>query len=211
MAADLPIRLTLIPAVAWIFTRDPRIIQRAAWKCSDREAPDDPLAGDDLSKVEVFFDPKGSIQLLSLNMWNYADLPGTMTVCDNERCSVDQKVSVAEKAITALLQCLNTGAVTATRRHRAGNRVKNPMDDWEDRYLNYSPVEKPTELLVYRNWTRTPDQDWCDVRVSARPHRSRVACIGTDNHAKVWSGVRNGDRPPKRPYVGRLFEQSPAA
>ena len=34
MAADLPIRLTLIQAVAWIFTRDPRIIQRAAWKCS---------------------------------------------------------------------------------------------------------------------------------------------------------------------------------
>ena len=67
---------------------------------------------------------KGGVTLLSLNMWNYADLPGTMTVCDNERCSVDQKVSVAEKAITALLQCLNTGAVTATRRHRAGNRVK---------------------------------------------------------------------------------------
>ena len=39
------------------------------------------------------------------------------------------------------------------------------MDDWEDRYLDF-PVEKPTELLVYRNWTRTPDQDWCDVRVS---------------------------------------------
>ena len=188
MLDDIPVRLTLMQAIAWISTRDDRIVQRATWKRADGA---DPLGGDAWPAVEACFPPGGGITLLSLNLWNCADLPEASVlptfICDSDLCWVGDKDSIAERAIAALLLCLNNGALVATYQADNGKRRKIPAEDWEDRFLESQPYDA-TELLPYRKRAMKPETGWREVRVSREdllrewPPRSAAAnCAVVDN------------------------------
>jgi hypothetical protein len=178
--------------IAWISTRDSRMVQRAAWKRSADNG--DPLAGYERSAVEACFSPNGGVTLLSLNMWNCAGRPEAAIVpaliCDNDLDWVDQKDSVAEESVTALQECLNSGTVTTTHRDATGNRTEIPKDDWEDRYLDPGPNE--TELLAYRKGAKVPEWDWRDVRLSRDEVVQEWPARATDGDPV--KGMRKGGR-----------------
>lgn len=167
MSDDLPKRLTLMQAVAWIATRDARVVQRAAWKRSDGKT--DPLGTDQWAKIEACFPADGGVTLLSLDLWNCTDMPeaqiGPALICDADLDSAGGGEDVAERAVHALLTALGSGRVMATRRDQSGSRIEIEADDWEDRYLDTEP-RAATELLPFRVGLRRRDLDWQAVRVA---------------------------------------------